>query len=119
MCDEPQRQWSCMTAPLAKHSLQSLADVAQHLARLPVALLAALALQRLHLLRPLAVALQLLLQLRYRVRALLVLLLEHRLDARQLLPVGLRRQLQILVHVVVARLLLLAYRLLGAGHLRV
>lgn len=78
-----------------------------------------LALQRLHLARPFAVALQLLLQLRYRVGAFLVLLLEHRLDACQLLAIGVRRQLQVLVDIVVAGFLLLSNRFFGAGHFRV
>lgn len=60
----------------------------------------------LHVVHPLLVHVQLFLQLRNHLRALLILLLEHGLDPLHLLLVSVGGQLQVLVHVIVPQLLL-------------
>lgn len=81
--------------------------------------LLALAMETLHFSHSLTVVFQLLLQLRNRMRTLLVLLFEHGFDARQLLAISVRCQFKVLVNVIIAGCLLFANRFLGAGHFRV
>lgn len=80
--------------------LQALSHVAQHFSGGPVALHQSVGLQ---LVDALLVRVQLLLQLRYDLCALLILLLENRLDPLDLLLVGVCRQLKVFVHVICKR----------------
>jgi len=87
-------------AHLGSDVLESLVHVSEHVFGLPGDAVV------LHLVELAVVVLQLPLQLLDGLRRLLVLLLEHLLDARTLLLVSVVGQLQVLGHVVVARRLL-------------